>query len=111
MNLEEAMQITRPINYTPDEVLEDLTGKRQAYLDQQNIRELIQGKVVMVTGAAGSIGAELCQQIAGFCPLALVGFDQAETPLFELGVELEKKFPNAVFHSEIGNITRFRNRS
>jgi FlaA1/EpsC-like NDP-sugar epimerase len=101
------MQTTRPSNYTPDEVLEDLTGKRQAYLDQENIREHIQGKVVMVTGAAGSIGSELCRQIAGFCPLALVGFDQAETPLLELGVELEKKFPNAVFQSEIGNITRF----
>ncbi|HUD14931.1 MAG TPA: polysaccharide biosynthesis protein [Terracidiphilus sp.] len=107
MNLEEPMQITRPINYTPDEVLEDLTGKRQAYLDQQNIRELIQGKVVMVTGAAGSIGAELCQQIAGFCPLALVGFDQAETPLFQLEQELEKGFPSLVFRTELGNITQF----
>jgi len=101
------MQITRPGNYTPDEVLEDLTGKRQAYLDQENIREQIQGKVVMVTGAAGSIGAELCRQIAGFRPLALVGFDQAETPLFQLEQELEKEIPSLVFHTELGNITQF----
>ena len=101
------MQITWPSNYTPDEVLEDLTAKRQAYLDQERIREQIQGKVVMVTGAAGSIGAELCRQIAGFCPLALVGFDQAETPLFELEQELEKGFPSLVFHTELGNITQF----
>src|ERR1700690_1475411 len=82
-------------------------GKRQAYLDQERIREQIQGKVVMVTGAAGSIGAELCQQIAGFRPKALVGFDQAETPLFQLEQELEKGFPSLVFHTELGNITQF----
>jgi FlaA1/EpsC-like NDP-sugar epimerase len=101
------MQITRPSNYTADEVLEDLAGKRQAYLDQENIREQIQGKVVMVTGAAGSIGAELCRQIAAFCPLALVGFDQAETPLFQLERELVKEFPSLVFRTELCNITQF----
>jgi len=84
-----------------------LMGEKQAYLDQENIREQIQGKVVMVTGAAGSIGAELCRQIAGFCPLALVGFDQAETPLFQLEQELEKRFPSLVFRTELGNIAQF----
>jgi len=62
--------------------------------------------VVMVTGAAGSIGSELCRQIAQFRPLALVGFDEAETPLFQLDRELNKSFPDLVFHPEIGNITR-----
>ena len=61
----------------------------------------------MVTGAAGSIGSELCRQIAGFRPSALVGFDQAETPLFLLGMELDRKFPGLLFHSELGNVTRF----
>ena len=60
----------------------------------------------MVTGAAGSIGSELCRQIAHFRPLALVGFDEAETPLFHLDRELAKNFPDLVFHPEIGNITR-----
>ena len=54
-----------------------------------------EGKVVMVTGAAGSIGSELCRQIARFRPLALVGFDEAETPLFHLGRELAKKLPRS----------------
>jgi FlaA1/EpsC-like NDP-sugar epimerase len=101
------MQSGKPSKQIPDAVREDLMGKRQAALDQENIREQIQGKVVMVTGAAGSIGAELCRQIAGFCPLALVGLDQAETPLFQLEQELEKVFPNLVFRTELGNITRF----
>jgi FlaA1/EpsC-like NDP-sugar epimerase len=100
------MQIAKPSKQIPEVALEDLMGRGQAYPDQENIREHIQGKVVLVTGAAGSIGAELCRQIAGFGPLALVGFDQAETALFELGVELEQKFSDTVFHSEIGNITR-----
>lgn len=86
--------------------LEDLLGREPAELGQDRIRECIEGKVVMVTGAAGSIGSELCRQIAGFHPRALVGLDQAETPLFYLQRELEKKFPALVFHPEIGSITR-----
>jgi FlaA1/EpsC-like NDP-sugar epimerase len=90
-----------------DLALEDLLGIKQADWDQETIRERIRGKVVMVTGAAGSIGSELCRQIASFCPRALVGFDQAETPLFLLERELDRRFPELVFHAEIGNITRF----
>ena len=75
-------------------------------LDQQAIRDRIQGKVVMVTGAAGSIGSEICRQIAPFHPLAVVGFDEAETPLFQIDRELRKSYPHLVFHPEIGNITR-----
>ena len=89
-----------------DVAVEDLLGRRPVHLDQDSIRERIQGKVVMVTGAAGSIGSELCRQIARFNPLALVGFDEAETPLFHLGREMSKNFPDLVFHQEIGSITR-----
>ena len=85
--------------------IEELLGREEAQIDQELIRECLQGKVVMVTGAAGSIGSELCRQIAAFNPLALVGFDQAETPLFHLERELNKRFPKLVFHPEIGNIT------
>jgi FlaA1/EpsC-like NDP-sugar epimerase len=89
-----------------DVAVEDLLGRRPVHLDQDSIRERIRGRVVMVTGAAGSIGAELCRQIAQFRPLALVGFDEAETPLFQLDRELNRSFPDLVFHPEIGNITR-----
>ena len=74
-----------------DVAVEDLLGRKPVHLDQQRIRERIQGKVVMVTGAAGSIGSEICRQIARFDPLALVGFDEAETPLFQLDRELEQQ--------------------
>ena len=89
-----------------DVAVEDLLGRRPVHLDQDSIRERIRGRVVMVTGAAGSIGSELCRQIAQFRPLALVGFDEAETPLFQLEWELNSNFPDLVFHPEIGNITR-----
>jgi FlaA1/EpsC-like NDP-sugar epimerase len=89
-----------------DVAVEDLLGRRPVRLDQEIIRERIRGRVVMVTGAAGSIGSELCRQIAQFRPLALVGFDEAETPLFQLDRELTRSFPDLVFHPEIGNVTR-----
>jgi FlaA1/EpsC-like NDP-sugar epimerase len=85
--------------------VEDLLGRQSIQLDQAHIRERIQGKVVMVTGAAGSIGSELCRQIARFQPAALIGFDQAETPLFQLDSELRRTFPGLTFHAEIGDIT------
>ncbi len=89
-----------------DVAVEDLLGRRPVHLDQDSIRERIRGRVVMVTGAAGSIGSELCRQIAQFRPLALVGFDEAETPLFQLEREMKRCFPDLAFHPEIGNITR-----
>jgi FlaA1/EpsC-like NDP-sugar epimerase len=76
-------------------------------VDGEAIREHIRGKVVMVTGAAGSIGSELCRQIAGLDPMTLVGFDQAETPLYLLDRELQGSFPGLTFHSELGTVTRF----
>jgi len=86
--------------------VEDLLGRKPVQLDLERIRERIQGRVVMVTGAAGSIGSEICRQIANFSPLAIVGFDDAETPLFHIEREMAKSFPDVAFYAEIGNITR-----
>ncbi len=85
--------------------VEDLLGRQSVQLNQDHIKERIEGKVVMVTGAAGSIGSELCRQIARFHPAALIGLDVAETPLFQIDRELRKTFPNLIFHPEIGSIT------
>ena len=89
--------------------VEDLLGRRPVLLDEARIRERIEGKTIMVTGAAGSIGSEICRQIARFNPLALIGFDEAETPLFQLDRELNNKFPRLRFFPELGNITRAGN--
>jgi FlaA1/EpsC-like NDP-sugar epimerase len=86
--------------------VEDLLGRKPVRLDLDRIRERVQGRVVMVTGAAGSIGSEICRQIGRFHPVAVVGFDEAETPLFHLEQEMVKNFPEVAFFPEIGSITR-----
>jgi FlaA1/EpsC-like NDP-sugar epimerase len=87
-----------------DVAVEDLLGRRQVNLDEKQIATEIEGKVVLVTGAAGSIGSELCRQIARFHPAAIVGFEIAESPLFEIDREMRQSFPNVPFYPEIGNI-------
>jgi FlaA1/EpsC-like NDP-sugar epimerase len=87
-----------------DVAVEDLLGRKPVQLDLEQIRERLEGKVVMVTGAAGSIGSEICRQVARFNPLAIIGFDEAETPLFHIDREMARTFPTVVFHAEIGSI-------
>ena len=65
-----------------DESANDPLRRDGLAFERAGVRDQIKGKVVLVTGAAGSIGSELCRQAARFQPLALVGFDEAETPLF-----------------------------
>jgi FlaA1/EpsC-like NDP-sugar epimerase len=86
--------------------VEDLLGRKPVHLDLDRIRERIEGRVIMVTGAAGSIGSEICRQIAPFRPLAIVGFDEAETPLFYIDREMARRFPSVAFYAEIGSINR-----
>jgi len=84
--------------------VEDLLGRTPLHLDSGPIRETILDRVVLVTGAAGSIGSELCRQIAGFHPAAVVGYESAESPLFEIDREMREKFPRVPFYPEIGSI-------
>ncbi|MBS1875398.1 MAG: polysaccharide biosynthesis protein [Acidobacteria bacterium] len=84
--------------------VEDLLGRRPVRLEENQIRASLEGKVVMVTGAAGSIGSELCRQIARFHPAGIVGFEIAESPLFEIDREMRLAFPVVPFHPEIGSI-------
>jgi FlaA1/EpsC-like NDP-sugar epimerase len=87
-----------------DVAVEDLLGRTPIELDESAIRARLEGMVVVVTGAAGSIGSELCRQVARFHPLAIIGFDAAETPLFHLQQEMRAAFPDVLFFAEIGNV-------
>jgi len=91
-------------NQIRDVAVEDLLGRTAVRLDSDQIRGRLQDKVVVVTGAAGSIGSELCRQIARFRPRAIVGFEIAETGLFHLDNEMRKSFPEVPFYPEIGSI-------
>jgi len=87
-----------------DVAVEDLLGRNSVHIDDSGIRAKIQHKVVAVTGAAGSIGSELCRQIARFGPAAIVAYDCAETALFYIQREMHEQFPGVSFHAEIGDI-------
>ena len=84
--------------------VEDLLGRTAIRLQESQIRGTLEDKVVLVTGAAGSIGSELCRQIARFRPAGIIGFDIAESPLFEIDREMRQSFPTVPFYPEIGNI-------
>ncbi|MEK7403996.1 MAG: nucleoside-diphosphate sugar epimerase/dehydratase [Acidobacteriota bacterium] len=87
-----------------DVAVEDLLGRNPVRLEEDRISAKLAGKVVLVTGAAGSIGSELCRQIARFRPAALVGFEIAESRLFDLDREMLRTFPAVRFHPEIGSV-------
>jgi FlaA1/EpsC-like NDP-sugar epimerase len=82
----------------------DLLGRDPVQLDVENVRRAVAGRVVMVTGAAGSIGSELCSQLAQFEPRTLVALDQAETEMFRLEADLRGRYPGLTLVPEIGDI-------
>jgi FlaA1/EpsC-like NDP-sugar epimerase len=84
--------------------VEDLLGRNTVRLNDDQIRGTLEGKIVLVTGAAGSIGSELCRQIARFNPAKIVGFEIAESPLFEIDREMRQAFPAIPFYPEMGSI-------
>jgi FlaA1/EpsC-like NDP-sugar epimerase len=88
---------------------EDLLGRDEIKIDLDRIAGQVCDKVILITGAAGSIGSELIRQLASFCPKVLVLFDVAETPLHNLRLELESNFPGLKFETVIGDV-RSQNR-
>jgi len=84
--------------------IEDLLGREEIKISMDAIRANFKDKVVLVTGCAGSIGSELCRQLAGFGICKLVLFDNAETPMHNLRLELEERFPKLNFVPIIGDV-------
>ncbi len=84
--------------------IEDLLGRDEIKISEKEIREEFTDKVVMVTGAAGSIGSELCRQLVGLGVKKLILFDNAETPMHNLRLELEERFPELNFVPVIGDV-------
>lgn len=84
--------------------IEDLLGREPHKLDLYVIASYLQGTTIMVTGAAGSIGSELCRQIAAFNPTSIVLFDHEESNIYDFEMELRYKFPELNIQLVIGNI-------
>ena len=71
--------------------IEDLLGREPIVLGKENVKREINNKVVMITGAAGSIGSEMCRQVLHYNPKTLIMLDQAESPMYDLQFELKNK--------------------
>lgn len=93
------LQQVRPMN------LDDLLQREPIQTDRQELHPLITGKTLLVTGAGGSIGSELCRQIARHKPQALVLFEHYENALHSLLLELRTAFPEVKMHPVIGDVT------
>lgn len=84
--------------------IEDLLERETIEIHNEDIRDQIRGKRVLVTGAAGSIGSEIVRQISEFQPQMIILNDQSETPLHELQLELQENNMNNNFHSFMGDV-------
>ncbi len=75
--------------------IEDLLERDEIKLDEQSISRELNGKVIMITGASGSIGSEIVQQVSRFSPKRLILIDQAETPLHQLELDYLDEYPGS----------------
>lgn len=83
--------------------LEDLLGREPVKIDMPHVEALLHGRVVMVTGAGGSIGSELCRQILRFSPAQLIAYDLSEYAMYLLIEELHERFPDLSVIPVIGD--------
>jgi FlaA1/EpsC-like NDP-sugar epimerase len=88
--------------------VEDLMKREPVTLDDAQVHELVTGQVVMVTGAGGSIGSELCRQIAAYDPAMLVLFEMNEYAMYKVDEQLRAAFPNLPVESMVGDIKNAR---
>ena len=84
--------------------LEDLLGRDKVELDEDNLHRLLTAKTVLVTGAGGSIGAELCRQIARFAPRRLVFYELSELALYGIEQEFAQLYPDVDVACVVGDV-------
>ena len=92
--------------------IEDLLGREEIDLSTDNIQNQIDNKVIMITGAAGSIGSEMARQILNFNPKEIILLDQSESPLYELELELkniENDIKKTIVIADVSNQKRMEN--
>ena len=88
--------------------VEDLMKRDPVMLDDAGLHDLLTGQVVMVTGAGGSIGSELCRQIAVYQPAVLLLYDVSEFAMYKIDEQLREQFPELAVESVIGDIKNVR---
>jgi len=88
-----------------DVAIEDLLRREQVKLDSQAVADVVRGRSVMITGAGGSIGSELCRQIAEYGPSSLVLVERSENALFEIHSELRNRFDDMEVLPRVADVT------
>lgn len=104
-NLGDILEGKVTISQIRDLAIEDLLQRPPVGLDPQPVRNLIDGKRVLVTGAGGSIGSELCRQIVALAPKALILYERHENSLYAIAGELTDQGHAGVIHEVLGDIT------
>ncbi|HFQ14399.1 MAG TPA: polysaccharide biosynthesis protein [Gammaproteobacteria bacterium] len=93
------------VNSLPEVSIDDLLGRDQVRLDWKRIKSGIHNRVILISGGGGSIGSELCRQIARMQPAALIVFERSEYNLYMIEQELAAKFPDMVLHACLGDVS------
>ena len=84
--------------------IEDLLERPKIEINTDNVQQILQDKVVLISGAAGSIGSELVRQVQHYAPRAIVLVDIAESPLHDLSLDLQHQYPNTRFIPIIADV-------
>lgn len=85
--------------------IEDLLNRKPIHIENEEVKRRHHDRSVLITGGAGSIGSEIVRQVAQFEPSVVVIVDQAETPLYEIELEMREKFPNIHFKFVLADIS------
>ena len=101
---DENEEMTKKIGSIESIKVEDLLERPEIHINIDNVRQVISGKVVMVTGAAGSIGSEIVRQVSRYNPRLIVLAEIAESPLHDLSLDLSKDFPKQPYARVITDV-------
>lgn len=101
---DESEEMTKKIGSIESIKVEDLLERPEIHINTENVSQVITGKVVMITGAAGSIGSEIVRQVSKFKPRLIVLAEIAESPLHDLSLDLSKEFPKQPYARVITDV-------
>jgi FlaA1/EpsC-like NDP-sugar epimerase len=102
--LEDLMLGKVSINHFRDVQVEDLLGREPVELDTATIGKKLTGRTILVTGAGGSIGSEVCRQVCKFTPETIILLGHGENSIYSIELELKKRYPNINVETEIADV-------
>ncbi|MBQ4340128.1 MAG: polysaccharide biosynthesis protein [Firmicutes bacterium] len=85
--------------------IDDLLGRESVEINSKEITDSFKGRIVLVTGAGGTMGSEICRQVGKYLPRKIIGLDASENGIFELQYELKKLYPDVEIQTELCSVT------